>query len=131
MVSIISIKNGAKLRRKSACCTLFKENLKFLSVPAQYSTSYLMKSELDIQQSKQEILVQRHEHEKCPHEYFSSGVIFALRLTLSRGSPSIFVIMASPLAKVQNITAVQWLECHGPQRINPIVKTSHSLTASG
>lgn len=52
----------------------------------------------EIQQSKQNM----NEHEKRPHEYFSSGVISALSPPLSRGSPSILVIMTLPPAPVSS-----------------------------
>lgn len=50
--------------------TVSKENLKSLPASPQRSGSYRMKSELDLQQSTQEILIQRHEHEKCPHKFW-------------------------------------------------------------
>lgn len=93
-------------------------------VPLHYSVLYLMKSELDIQQRKKEILVQRHECKICPHKYFSPGIIFALGLPLSSGSPSIYVIMASTRWKYHSGTqggqsAIRDdVDIHGSQRIN-------------
>lgn len=63
--------------------------MKSLPVPPLYSVSFLMKSELELQQSKREILVQKHE--KYPHEYFTSCVI----LVLVQVSPEDFLLFLS------------------------------------